>query len=119
MNCLMKDQKISTPLTSALHALAHAEGLVVITAMVETLRSGDAASMNRLASSLACADTSHRGKVVGNAEIAALLGPFVKGESITLKSTNVYLAGTPTRARASGYLAGNIIGGARPRDRRN
>ncbi|MCJ9720370.1 nuclear transport factor 2 family protein [Agrobacterium sp. SHOUNA12C] len=90
-------------------AMAHQAGLATIDSLLQALRTGDTDALKALSTSSVSAQASHRGHLAGPVEIAAMFGPFAKMQEMHLSSSNVYLAGTMTRARGSGYLAGRVI----------
>jgi len=99
--------------SAAEYALAHEAGIVTIERMVAALRQDGAVGMGMLADSAVMATTSHSGLLSGSNAVGGLFGPFSDSQRFELYSTNVYLAGSLTAARASGYLAGHIDAGSR------
>jgi hypothetical protein len=95
------------------YALAHETGIVTIERMVAALRCDGVLGMGVLADSSGNATTSHRGSLSGHDAVRDMFGPLSQTQTFDLDSSNVYLAGTLTQARGSGYLAGHIAGVSR------
>lgn len=87
---------------------AYQAGLSTIARMVSAMREGAVSDVERISRTDVIALSSHRGKMVGAEAVAGIFGPTSKGQSLDLWASNLYLAGTMTRARASGYLAGQV-----------
>ncbi|EUB99265.1 hypothetical protein PMI07_005546 [Rhizobium sp. CF080] len=91
-------------------ATAHQAGLATIDSLLAALRTGNAGALETLTTGSVSAETSHCGHLAGRAEVARMFGPFPEKQEMHLSSSNVYLAGSMTQARASGYLAGRVTG---------
>jgi hypothetical protein len=91
---------------------AHAAAVATFNTLCDTFRTGDAAGLAAIAVAVPSAVTSHKASLTGIDAVAAMFGPFTSAETFELAATNVYIGGTPTRARTSAYLAGRIQGRA-------
>lgn len=91
---------------------AYTDALDVFDRLIMSLIAADPEATAVLCDTGVTIRSSHKGDLTGPDALAGLFGPF-DGEAFSLKTTNVYLAGTATRARVSTYLAGNLQDGRR------
>ncbi len=94
-------------------ANAHQAALLTITRFVAALQAGSASNLTDLIHDKVSASTSHRGRLLGGDAIAGMFGPPVGSETVELWPSNLYVAGSMTEARASGYLACHIVEASR------